>query len=164
FKWNGGDPSVDAPRGKAFVTLERQGAHGFEPVATEDSVVDVTEHARDQTWTETWQFTECDPLGTYRFTVHGMANKGSGLGPDSVEARCGNTGGRAAGRSGQPRAARWRLSSATSSFPWRAAISSCSGSTPPSISLAALSASISPGRRSISTSISSSTSVSSARL
>ena len=87
FKWNGGDPSVDAPRDKAFVTLERQGAHGFEPVATEDSVVDVTEHARDQTWTETWQFTECDPLGTYRFTVHGMANKGSGVGPYSATSK-----------------------------------------------------------------------------
>ena len=27
----------------------------------------------DKTWTETWQFAECDPLGTYRFHVTGVA-------------------------------------------------------------------------------------------
>jgi hypothetical protein len=76
FKWNGGDPAIDAPRGKAFVTLERRSRGAFKAVATEDSVADTTRHARDDSWTETWQFAECDALGTYRFVVRGRANTG----------------------------------------------------------------------------------------
>jgi neutral ceramidase len=87
FKWNGGDPAIDAPRGKTFVTLERKGPNGFAPVATEDSVLDVTEHGRGDTWTETWQFTECDALGTYRFVVRGVANRGGGAAPYRVESK-----------------------------------------------------------------------------
>jgi hypothetical protein len=78
FRWNGGDPAIDAPRGKAFVTLEYEGPSGFRPVSTEDSVLDATRHASDDSWTEAWQFTECDALGRYRFVVRGVANKGSG--------------------------------------------------------------------------------------
>jgi hypothetical protein len=80
FKWNGGDPAIDAPRRRAFVTLEYQapGGGSFRAVSTEDSVMDTTRHANDDTWTESWQFTECDALGTYRFRVRGRANKGSG--------------------------------------------------------------------------------------
>ena len=81
FKWNGGDPAIDAPRGKAFVTLEYDAPGGttqFRSVSTEDSVMDTTRHAADDSWTETWQFTECDALGTYRFHVRGRANKGPG--------------------------------------------------------------------------------------
>ena len=76
FRWNGGDPAVDAPRGKAFVTLERRSGSGWGPVATEDSVADTTRHAADDSWTETWQFAECDALGMYRFVVRGRANTG----------------------------------------------------------------------------------------
>jgi neutral ceramidase len=75
FKFQGGDPAIDAPRGKSFVTLEyRPGTSGpFRPVATEDSVMDTTQHAADDSWTETWQFTECDALGQYRFVARGRA-------------------------------------------------------------------------------------------
>jgi neutral ceramidase len=76
FKWNGGDPAVDAPRNGAFVTLEYDAPGGptqFRAVSTEDSVMDTTRHAADDSWTETWQFTECDALGTYRFHVRGKA-------------------------------------------------------------------------------------------
>jgi hypothetical protein len=75
FKWNGGDPAVDAPRGKPFVTLEYQPPEGgaFRAVSTEDSVLDTTQHAADDSWTETWQFTECDAVGKYRFHVRGKA-------------------------------------------------------------------------------------------
>jgi neutral ceramidase len=81
FKWNGGDPAIDAPRNRPFVTLEydRPGdSAGFGTVSTEDSVMDTTQHASDDSWTETWQFTECDALGTYRFRIKGRANKGPG--------------------------------------------------------------------------------------
>jgi hypothetical protein len=79
FKWNGGDPAIDAPRGKAFVTLEYQppGGGSFRAVSTEDSVMDTTRHAADDTWTETWQFTECDALGKYRFVVRGRQAPGT---------------------------------------------------------------------------------------
>jgi neutral ceramidase len=75
FKFAGGDPAIDAPRTKAFVTLEyRPGTSGsFRAVATEDSVMDTTQHASDDSWTETWQFTECDALGQYRFVARGQA-------------------------------------------------------------------------------------------
>ena len=82
FSWAGGDPVIDAPRGRPFVTLEydEDGPPAeFETVATEDSVLDTTRHNRDDTWTETWQFTECDSTtGRYRFHVRGRANKGDG--------------------------------------------------------------------------------------
>jgi neutral ceramidase len=86
FKWNGGDPAIDAPRTKPFVTLEhRPGTSGaFRPVATEDSVMDATQHAADDSWTETWQFTECDALGQYRFVVRGRAVKSGPEGDYSV--------------------------------------------------------------------------------
>jgi hypothetical protein len=82
FKWKGGDPAIDAPRNRPFVTLEYDDPKtpgGFGPVSTEDSVMDTTRHASDDSWTETWQFTECDALGTYRFKVKGRANEGSGV-------------------------------------------------------------------------------------
>jgi hypothetical protein len=75
FKWNGGDPAVDAPRGRPFVTLEyRPGTSGpFTAVSTDDSVADTTQRDRNDVWTETWQFTECDAAGQYRFSVRGVA-------------------------------------------------------------------------------------------
>ncbi|MDQ3935040.1 MAG: hypothetical protein M3340_10485, partial [Actinomycetota bacterium] len=77
-RWNGGDPAIDAPRGRAFVTLEHDDGSGFKAVGTEDSVMDATQHSGDDSWTETWQFTECDPFGRYRFRVRGRANTGGG--------------------------------------------------------------------------------------
>jgi neutral ceramidase len=73
FKWNGGDPAIDAPRSKPFVTLEHLENGKFVASSTDDSVMDTTHRASDDTWTETWQFTECDALGTYRFHVRGKA-------------------------------------------------------------------------------------------
>ena len=82
FSWNGGDPSVDAERNEAFVTLERQNGASWDAVGTEEGENDTTEldHATD-VWTETWQFGRCDPTGTYRFRVTGKADKGSGVAP-----------------------------------------------------------------------------------
>ena len=78
FSWNGGDPAIDAPRGRAFVTLEYDEddrGDDFVAVATEDSVIDTTQRDRTGVWTETWQFTECDAIGRYRFRVRGRAVK-----------------------------------------------------------------------------------------
>jgi neutral ceramidase len=80
IKWNGGDASVDAPRGKDFVTLERQSGNDFLPVATEDSVFDITQYDKDtKIWTHTFEFHECVPVGAYRFVIRGRADKGSGV-------------------------------------------------------------------------------------
>jgi hypothetical protein len=38
--------------------------------------MDTTRHANDDSWTETWQFTECDALGQYRFVARGRAAGG----------------------------------------------------------------------------------------
>jgi hypothetical protein len=72
---------VDAPRGRSFVALEfrKDGQDKFIEVANEDSVMDTTAHASDDSWTETWQFTECDPTdGVFQFHVRGKANTGDG--------------------------------------------------------------------------------------
>jgi hypothetical protein len=53
-------------------------------VVTASLLNDTTERGSDGVWTETWQFGECDPLGTYRFHVTGTADKGSGPAPYSV--------------------------------------------------------------------------------
>jgi neutral ceramidase len=84
FRWQGGDPAIDPPRGQAFVTLQRQVGSDWQTVGTEDSYFDTTEQDDDKVWTETWQFDECDPLGTYRFVVKGVADKGSGVAPYEV--------------------------------------------------------------------------------
>ncbi len=81
FTWKGGDPGVDAPRGEAFVSLQRRDGADWVTVGTEDGPEDTTVwNDADGTWTETWQFAECDPLGTYRFHVEGRAIR-SLLGP-----------------------------------------------------------------------------------
>jgi neutral ceramidase len=82
WRFAGGDPAIDAPRGRSFVSLEfdRDGdSAGFVRVADEDSVMDTTQHHSDDSWTETWQFTECDATdGRYRFRARGRANTGGG--------------------------------------------------------------------------------------
>lgn len=88
FRWRAGDPDVDAPRDQAFVRLERRVGSAFQTVATEDSLYDTTELRGDtqgnEVWTHTFEFHECVPLGTYRFVVRGMANKGNGVVPYGI--------------------------------------------------------------------------------
>jgi hypothetical protein len=78
FKWNGGDPSLEAERGKAFVSLQRQAGKGWETVSTDDTFADTTERGAGDVWTETYQLDGCTPTGTYRFVVTGRADKGNG--------------------------------------------------------------------------------------
>ena len=84
FRWSGGDPAVDAPRGRSFVSLERQDSGAWGAVGTEDSENDTTALGDDGVWTETWQFGTCDSLGTYRFRVTGVADRGAGAAPYEV--------------------------------------------------------------------------------
>ena len=85
FSWNGGDPASEIRPGTAFVTVERKVGDAWQPAFTDDSVQDATERTGRDVWTETVQFAECDPLGSYRVVVDGMADKGSGLAPYRVE-------------------------------------------------------------------------------
>lgn len=79
FSWTGGDPAVDAPHDRAFVTLERQATGGhWVAVGTDDGLRDTTV-LKDGTWTDTWQFSQCDALGSYRFNVTGNADRGAGV-------------------------------------------------------------------------------------
>jgi len=68
------------------VTVEHREADGsWKAIATDDGFQDITERTReDGSWTETFQFGDCDPLGTYRFHVRGRADRGSG--PEPYEA------------------------------------------------------------------------------
>ena len=85
FQWKNGDPTVDAPRGATFVALQYEQAPGeFRTVATEEGVLDTTvledsntPSGSDDSWIETWQFTECDRIGRYRFAVTDMASRTS---------------------------------------------------------------------------------------
>jgi len=89
FRWHGGDAAYDAPRGRAFVSVEHRDRDGsWRTIATEDGFQDITERTReDGSWTETFQFGDCDPLGTYRFHARGRADKGSGPAPYEAVSR-----------------------------------------------------------------------------
>ena len=89
FRWHGGDAAYDAPRGGAFVTVEHREADGsWRAIASDDGFQDITERTReDGSWTETFQFTDCDPTGTYRFHVRGRADRGTGPEPYEVISR-----------------------------------------------------------------------------
>jgi hypothetical protein len=78
FSWKGGDPQVDAPRGSAFVSLQRRVRDGWRTVATDDTYEDATQRSAGDVWTETYQFDRCRALGTYRFHVTGRAVRSSG--------------------------------------------------------------------------------------
>jgi hypothetical protein len=78
LRWNGGDPQVDAPRGRPFVSLQRQAERGWRTVATDDSYLDTTRRAAGDVWTETFQFDGCFPIGSYRFHVTGRAVRSLG--------------------------------------------------------------------------------------
>ena len=84
FSWEGGDPGVDAPRGADFVRVQRRDGKGWRTVLTDASFRDATARAPGDVYTETVQFTECDPAGTYRILVTGRAEKGSGVEPYEV--------------------------------------------------------------------------------
>jgi neutral ceramidase len=85
FRWQGGDPSVDAPRGADFVRVQRRGSDGsWDTVMTDASFRDTTERQPGDEYLHTVQFTECDPTGTYRMVVTGRADKGDGVEPYSV--------------------------------------------------------------------------------
>lgn len=73
FAWRGGDPQVDAPRGRAFVALQRRVPGGWRTVDTEDGVNDITVRSAGDVWTETYQFDACAPPGRYRFRASGRA-------------------------------------------------------------------------------------------
>jgi len=83
FKWKGGDPSVDAARGRTFVTLQRRVGGQWRTVGTDDGVNDTTVFDdADDSWTETWQFGTCDPFGRHRFVVTGRAVATAGAGAE----------------------------------------------------------------------------------
>lgn len=88
FRWKGGDPTVDAERGATFVALQYEETPGeFRTVATEEGVLDTTAFEdSDDSWIETWQFTECDRAGNYRFAVTGMASRSEGAAAEPYEA------------------------------------------------------------------------------
>src|SRR4051812_17816497 len=88
FAWEGGDPSVDAPRGATFVALQRRDAKGrWQRVGSDDGFADVTERAGDDTWTETFQLDQIAAPGTYRFAVTGRADRGEGPQPYALTSR-----------------------------------------------------------------------------
>lgn len=80
LRWQGGDPQVDAPRGRRFVVLQRDGGgnRGWRTVASEDTFADVTERSAGDVWTHRFQFHECSPAGRYRFRVTGRAVRSRG--------------------------------------------------------------------------------------
>jgi neutral ceramidase len=84
FRWNGGDPAIDLRRGEAFVTVQREDRGRWQTAFTDDSYQDTTERTERDVWTETVQFTECDPVGRYRIVVDGRADKGEGVEPYRV--------------------------------------------------------------------------------
>jgi neutral ceramidase len=79
FSWNGGHPSIDAPRAGRLVTTQRRGPKRWNRVATDDGFYDTLEREPESdVWTNTFQTTDCMPVGRYRFLVRGRADKGGG--------------------------------------------------------------------------------------
>lgn len=56
-------------------------------VATDDSFSDTVERDDADVWTETFQFAECSPAGTYRFRVTGRADRGDGPAPYTLQSK-----------------------------------------------------------------------------
>ena len=84
FRWQGGDPAVDAPRSATFVRVQRQVGKRWETVLTDASFRDTVERQPGDSYLETFQLGECDPAGDYRFVVTGRADRGSGVEPYTV--------------------------------------------------------------------------------
>ena len=89
FRWKGGDAAYDAPRGGTFVTVEHREARRLVAPDRERRRVPGHHraHARGRLVTETFQFADCDPLGTYRFRVRGRADRGDGPEPYETVSR-----------------------------------------------------------------------------
>jgi neutral ceramidase len=79
FSWNGGHPSIDAPRGRRLVTTQFRKPRRWKRIATDDGFYDILERDPEtNVWKTTFQTTGCMPVGKYRFVIRGMADKGSG--------------------------------------------------------------------------------------
>lgn len=79
FSWNGGHPSIDAPRAGRLVTTQRFGPRRWNRFTSDDGFYDILEREPESDlWTTTFQTTDCMPLGRYRFLVRGRADKGDG--------------------------------------------------------------------------------------
>jgi neutral ceramidase len=79
FSWNGGHPSIDAPRAGRLVTTQRFGPKRWNRVAADDGFYDILEREPESdVWTTTFQTTDCMPAGKYRFLIRGRADKGNG--------------------------------------------------------------------------------------
>ena len=80
FKWKGGDPAVDAPRGETFVALQRRvgGDVDARSAPTTASATPRRSTTTRASWTETWQFGECDPLGQLPLRGHRRGRQGLG--------------------------------------------------------------------------------------
>jgi neutral ceramidase len=79
FSWNGGHPAIDAPRTRRLVTTQLRKPRRWKRITTDDGFYDIVERdAETDVWTTTLQTTDCMPVGTYRFVVRGMADKGDG--------------------------------------------------------------------------------------
>jgi neutral ceramidase len=81
FSWQGGDPQVDAQRGRVFVALQRQTKGAWTTVDTDDTPADTAQRASGDVWTETFQMDDCRRTGTYRFHVTGRAVESAGASP-----------------------------------------------------------------------------------
>jgi neutral ceramidase len=77
FAWHGGDPQVDAPRGKTFVATQHHDTDGWQTLYTDDGVQDTVTRAKGDVWTQRFQVGECDPVGDYRFVVTGRSAAGA---------------------------------------------------------------------------------------
>ena len=79
FAWNGGHPSIDAPRAGRLVTTQRFGPKRWNRIASDDGFYDILEREPESdVWTTTLQTTDCMPAGKYRFLIRGRADKGNG--------------------------------------------------------------------------------------
>ncbi len=85
FAWHGGDPQVEAPRGRTFVATQRRRRDGsWQTVGTDDGVQDTVTRSKGDIWTQRLQVGECDPIGAYRFVVTGTAVQGGTAKPYTV--------------------------------------------------------------------------------
>ena len=88
MSWNGGHPSIDAPRARALVRTERMTRKGWKKFTTDDSFYDILEREPESdVWTTTLQTTECMPAGRYRFLIRGRADKGNGVEEYRIESK-----------------------------------------------------------------------------
>ena len=79
FSWSGGHPAIDSPRANRLVTTQRFGPKRWNRFTSDDGFYDILEREPESdVWTNTFQTTDCMPLGKYRFLIRGRADKGNG--------------------------------------------------------------------------------------